>query len=278
MSVAGSGDSAHGGVDELLLAVDAWLRDAPHPGRAALALFDADGTLWAGDLGETAFLHGFARGVIAPACVDGPLRAWAASWGLALPPSAPEAFAALAARCEGDAILDDAPPAFDTHRARADLYSMQAWAYAGMSAAELSAYGEALFLERFADRVHDFVAPLLSSLRRRGVETWLISGTHRALIAPAARALGFTAHQIYGSLPDLDTAGRYVPTPDCALYGPAKARILAGQRVCAAFGDSVGATDREMLALADIPVAVSPRGEHLEAARAQGMRILGGAW
>lgn len=262
------------GVARLLADVEAWLR-APPPSRSApLALFDADGTLWAGDLGETAFRRGFVRGVISAPCVEGPLRSWAASWGVHLEGPAERAFAELAARCEGDQILAAAPPALGPDGARVDLYSMQAWAYAGASDEALRAYGASLFAEHFAARVHAFVPGLLDALRQRGIETWVISGTHRALIAPAARTLGFADHQIFGSLPERDAAGRYVPTPGCALYGPAKARLLEGKRVCLAFGDSVQATDREMLALADIPVAVCPAGAHLEAALAQGMRIL----
>lgn len=268
-------------------ALDRGLPDDVRP----LAAFDADGTLWSGDVGETAFLRGFDDGVILPATVSGPLLAWAKRWALDLDDDPALAFARLGELCDGERILEVLPDGMGFDEARHDLYAMQAWIYAGRTREEVEAYGERLFRGGLEDTLHPFSAPLLEALCARGLDVIVVSGSHRDLVVPGVARLGLEPARVYGSLPDVDEAGRYLPTDGCALYGDAKERKVrahlddkhrgdepggekGGVRPLLSFGDSVEATDRALLACAAMPVAVRPTGRHLEAARAKGMRIL----
>ena len=246
-----------------------------------LAAFDADGTLWAGDIGETAFLRGFHEGVILPSTVEGPVLAWAERWGLELPEEPSLAFPLLCHLCEGERILEQLPAHACLDDARADLYGMQAWAYTGRTALEVEAYGERLFAAGFERTLFSWAPELLAALRERGIEVVIASASHRDLVVPGAARLGIARERVYGSLPRTCPQGTYVPTPGCALYGDAKARVVeehlagrGGGKPLLAFGDSVAWTDRALLASALMPVAVRPTGVHLEEAWQRGLRIL----
>lgn len=248
---------------------------------APYAAWDADGTLWHGDLGELAFHRGYDAGMIRAETVIGPLTTWASAWGVSLPGDPARAFATLSGRCAADQILESLPPSRCRHAARADLYGMQAWAYAGHTPQTVERYGAALFEEALAGQVHPWVKPMWLRLRAMGVRMAVYSGTHCSLIAGAIGRWGIVADDVRGSSPARDDEGRFVPSPGCALYGRAKAEALAHRlrdldatRPLLAFGDAVETTDREMLALAHLPVAVAPRGEHAVGAQRRGYRIL----
>ena len=269
-------------VAQLLRCVDEMLAGGLSTDIAPLAVVDADGTLWAGDLGEEAFRRGFAAGVIQPSVVDGDIRSWAADWDVSFSGDASAWFTQLAEACRDDQILSAAPPHWDEHQARKNLYGMQSWAYAGGTPEQIRAYGERLFAENSRYRVFSWWPALLAGLRQRGVAVVIISGTHPDLLKPGVQALGIASGDVFGSQPAKDAQGRFQPTPDCALYGERKAEQVTdicerrfGARVpLLAFGDSVENTDRNMLEMASMAVAVHPSGKHLEGANRRGYWLI----
>jgi phosphatidylglycerophosphatase C len=251
-------------VDSLLAALDR-IEPATLPTDVArVAVFDADGTLWRGDIGDVAFERAADAGLIADATWGGPLVAWAASWGVTLP-------AEKRAGTRRIVELAAARP-FDDHAFKQSLYDMQAWIYAGARRPQLEAFAEAIFIEGFEAGIFADMRRLVAALAARGVEVLVASASHGALVVPGARRLGIDRSFVLGTEPAVDEVGVALPAAGVSMYGPRKAAAvslrLEGRRPLLAFGDSILTTDKELLALAHLPVAVAPRGAHAEAARA----------
>ena len=73
---------------------------------------------------------------------------------------------------------------------KADLYAMQAWVYAGRTPTDIEAHGERLFATGFAEHIYGDMQRVVTGLIERGVEVWIASASHRALVIPGARRLG----------------------------------------------------------------------------------------
>lgn len=217
--------------------------DAAAPG--AVVAFDADGTLWRGDVGEELLRH---------LAHQGQLPALQGRGGI---------YAEYERRVQGD-------PA-----------SGYAWAVevmAGLSAAQLALDCERFFAERFAGRVFRWVAPLLARLRRAGLEPWVVSASPALAVAAGARALGIPAAQVIGVESAVD-GGRLtstVRTPISCGEGKVAQLAARGLRPVLAFGN--GELDLPMLAAAGAAVVVAPPDEPgnalVEAAAARGWPVL----
>ncbi|MBM4378077.1 MAG: haloacid dehalogenase-like hydrolase [Deltaproteobacteria bacterium] len=257
-------------VESLLAAVEASLAEVDaHTARAAV--FDADHTLWEGDIGDEAFAAAGAEGFLLAETWQGPVRAWGQAWGLSLSPDPADGVrqvleAAGSGQLEATALARGLP----TGGWRADLYAMQAWAFGGRTRREVAAFGEQLFSRGFERRVYGQMRQLVAGLARLGVEVWIASASHGALVVPGGARLGLAESRVLGMEPALDGEGRTLHTLAGDTYGPAKAsavrQVLGGRRPLWAFGDSVLNTDRELLAAAAHGVAVAAKAAHREAA------------
>lgn len=242
------------------------------------AVFDADGTLWRGDIGDAAFAGAVAAGLVEHATYAGPLRAWAARWGIALGEDPAEGVsrimrAASALELEATGRANGWPEG----RWREELYGMQAWIYAGHSSAAVEAFGDALFQRGFASGIFDDMRRLVDALRQRDITVWIASASTTALVVPGAARLGIDRARVIGMDPACDDAGLIRAVLARSTYGSGKAlavRDALGGRPLLAFGDSVLSTDRELLALAHVPIAVATKGAHREAALAEGRMFL----
>jgi phosphoserine phosphatase len=243
-----------------LTTIDALLDIAAAPlaeGVARAAMFDADGTIWRGDIGDEAFAraHALVLDSTWPA-----LHAFCARYGARVSTFDELVQLALsrgigdAARAQG--ISDDVW--------RADLFEMQAWVYAGRTRAEIAALGHSF-------DVFPQMRALLDGLRALGVRTAVVSASHGALV----EAAHLPVDAVYGMEPALDDQGRTIAARmQRSTY--AHGKVTATQEFLAsttlrplfAFGDSVLATDRALLAYAHVPVAVNAHGAHRDAARA----------
>ena len=259
-------------LDALLTAVrEAAAQAGPEVARAAV--FDADGTLWRGDIGDAAFEAAAAADMIDRATWDGPVRDWAARWDLELPDEIEAGVARIFRAARGPELADAGVRHGRAEGAwREELYAMQAWVYAGRARSAVQDFGERLFHEGFADGIFTDMHALLRALDALGIEVWIASASHGALVAAGAPRLDVQLARALGMEPALDDEGRTLPRIARGTYGPAKAEAartaLGGRRPLAACGDSVLTTDRELLETAVLPVAVAPRGAHREAALA----------
>jgi phosphoserine phosphatase len=267
-------DAAKHGLEAVLDDVDAALARGLPADVDRYAAFDADGTLWDGDIGDTAFADAHAQGVVDDVTIAGAFAAWAASYGFT--PAPHEPFRDVLARlANGSLMAAGKQRGLDEHGVKADLYGMQAWIYAGRTDEEIEAYGERVFQGGFEAKIFPGARRLIEGLVERGVDVVIVSASHRALVVPGGRRLGVTRERVIGMQPAHDDNGRTVTRIARHLYGPGKVRALAGRgRPLVACGDAVATTDRELLSHALLPVAVDPRGVHLDAAHALGARII----
>lgn len=229
-------------------------RSQPPPQVVRAAMFDADGTIWRGDIGDEAFARGHA---LVLESTWPTLRAWCAKYGATVATYDDLVKLALsrgigaAARAQG--IADE--------QWRADLFEMQAWAYAGHTRAQIATLAHSF-------DVFPSMLSLLERLRAEGVRIAVVSASHGALVEAAK----LPVDAVYGMEPALDEQGRTLPKIARSTYGEGKVaatRDFLGRddvRPLFAFGDSVLATDRALLAYAHVPVAVNARGAHREAA------------
>lgn len=195
------------------------------PNIARIAAFDADGTLWGGDLAEHHLQD---------------LDRWAV---LQAPEGFESGFAAYEAACEED--VDQG-------------YRLGCTMLAGLTEAQMIATCERSW-ETHKKHVHRPVLAMMASLADQGYVPWIVSASHRWAVEAACRDLGIAENRILaGDCPVLDgvlTATLLEPYPN----GPGKvAAIKAGitqQQPAIAFGNSIH--DADMLDHAQVGVLVT---------------------
>lgn len=259
-------------VDELIARAAALVEPEPANGRH-IAAFDADGTLWRGDIGDEAFARADGAGLVTAETWDGPVRAFIERYGLPIPRPQREGMRALVqAIVSGELAAAARRRGFTDDVWREDLYAMQAYVYAGHGRAAIAALADTLLAEGFLAGVFDDMRRLLDGLRGGGLRLVVVSASHGALVEAGVRALGID--EVFGMEPDVDDAGRTLPSIASSTYGEGKVRALGRRRTMFAFGDSVLGTDRALLAHAQVPVAVNAQGAHRDAALAADLMIL----
>jgi phosphoserine phosphatase len=250
------------------------LANAHAPGFARAAVFDADGTLWKGDIGDAAFSACARAGLVSDAMFAGPVCAWAARTGLSLPNDPVEAIDRIVhAHESGELASLGRARGLDDDGWRRDFYEMQAWIYADQPREAVVAFGDALMRESLAAGIFSSMVELLEALESAGIEVHLASASHAALVQAGAVYLRVPAARVAGMEPEpgLSTQMR------ARTYGADKRDTAArrlGAAPLAAFGDSVLYTDRALLQSAHLPFAVATKGPHREAARQHERMIL----
>lgn len=247
-------------VEELVREIGALPRGA---GVAPLAVLDADGTLWAGDVGLMLFewmVHGRR------------LRA----------PTAPRIAAELSAMKEpatGD-LHRDAWRLFELYRdgryPERDVCMLMAWAFAGYRDDEARAECRAaLDAAGLAGLVHEGVRALLAGLRELGLRVIVVSASPAWGVELGCGPLGIEAADVRAIEAVRDGAGVVeadVLPPVTYREGKVEAihAITGGARPLVVLGDSAG--DLPMLADATLAVAIQPRPALLAQARLEPAR------
>ena len=206
-----------------------------------VACFDADGTLWPGDVQE-AILRALIAGKRLP-CVRDDGR------------DAEDVFYEEYAR-----LLADAP-------AQAILRGMTL--LAGLEAAAVDRVAEEIVTREFAPNVYAEMVYFLGAVKELGYEPWIVSGTGERFVKLMAPVLGIHPARVIGLVTEIDAQGRFGWRVEGEVtYGEGKVRAIAariGRRPALAVGNGRG--DVDMLALAERALAVNP-DPHL-GARAQ---------
>lgn len=135
------------------------------PGRK-LALFDADGTLWWGDVGEAFFRHQIATGTIPHAPKEKP-------WEFYL----------------NESVRGDA----------AKAYGWLAQWNAGVSADRLYGLAEEFFAKNWEQHVFSAIKELVDNLHGAGFECWVVSGSIHWVVARGASRFGIPKERVIGS-------------------------------------------------------------------------------
>jgi phosphatidylglycerophosphatase C len=211
--------------------------------------FDADGTLWSGDVGDDVFRFAVTHGRLREAA-RAELERQAETRGF-------ETFADVNAT---------AMHLFQAYVARRyperDMCELMTWCYAGHTLSEMRELAaEALRATNHAQRLHEELRPILDFARARGVRTVVISASPRATVELGARAWGFAAEDIAASTPlvaeGVICAEMDGDVPYAASKCSAGRALLGDARWVASFGDNV--FDLEMLREAELGVAVRPK-------------------
>ncbi|MBL9038310.1 MAG: haloacid dehalogenase-like hydrolase [Archangium sp.] len=211
-------------------------------GRAVV--FDADGTLWRGDVGED-FLRYLSAGTVLPREAKG-----------------------LYARYE--ALLENDPAA---------AYAFCATVMEGLNEVQLIGECGAFFDRRFANRVFPYVRPLLARLQAAGFSIWVCSASPRWVVQAGAFTLGIPHTQVIGVDVEVEKGrltGRLKPPVPC---GPGKVVWLQQHGVKPVLAVGNGQLDIDMLGFAEQACVVTAvDGDTppalLEAAKARGWGLL----
>jgi phosphatidylglycerophosphatase C len=224
------------------------LARARMPGPAGIA-FDADGTLWAGDVGEDVFES---------ACHTGFVR--------------DEPREALEGVCVAHGLSVKGSPSelawriFTAYRsgAVAELLTCEVmtWTYAGHSLDTLAGFArEALGERKLVDRVRRVLEPVFEFAAREDVRTVVVSASPEVIVAEALSIGGVTVAALKGARPAVSDGTIQPRLSGRVPYGPEKPvagrELLSGCDWLGSFGDN--AFDVEMLRAARIGVAVHPK-------------------
>lgn len=222
--------------------------------RPALLAFDADGTLWSGDVAEDVFGVAVRDGMLLPAARE-QLAQRARLTGL----SDAGDSNALAGRLFG-AYLEGAFP-------ERDVCEVMAWCFAGWELAALEAWADdVLSRVDLEGRLRPSLMPVLEFARSRGVATLVVSASPGPIVRVAARRLDFVAEEVTGAEPEVQSGVLEPRLVGAVPYGADKRRLglerIGPRRWLGSFGDSP--FDHELLMAAELAVAVAPKPGLLE--------------
>jgi phosphatidylglycerophosphatase C len=246
---------------QLVLELESRLR-ADRP--SALA-FDADGTLWSGDVGDDVFRFAVTHGRLREAA-RAEIEQQARSRGF-------ECFADVNATAKQlfDAYLAGRYP-------EREICELMTWCFAGHTLPEMAELArEALAITKHGQRLHEELRPILEFARKNALRTIVISASPRATVELAAGAWGFAAHDIAASTPRVVSGVIAPEMADALPYGAGKCvagrALLGTSHWLGAFGDNV--FDLEMLAEAELGIAVRPKPAlRARLAEIPGLRLL----
>ncbi|HEX2730741.1 MAG TPA: haloacid dehalogenase-like hydrolase [Polyangiaceae bacterium] len=218
-------------------------------GPGALA-FDADGTLWSGDVGDDLFRWGLEHELFrAPALPA--LQTLASEHSVAL-----QGNAGLQAQSLFEAFEQGRLPA-------RSAYEMMVWAFAGWSIQELHLeVDQMLRATNLRERLFEPLGDVIAWARQRALPCYVVSASPIFVIERAVRVLGFEPEHLAAGEPMRSSEGIIAPhlaapLPYLDHKVDAFRRIAPGARLLCAFGDS--GFDLPLLQTADLAVAVRPK-------------------
>lgn len=194
-------------------------------GGPGVACFDADGTLWSGDVVVSFIEETLER----------------------LPARGTPGFDHTLKRVLGEINYETA--------------KLQHAVFAGLDADLAAKWSEASFSARIERTVYERVWSLVRQLESAGVEVWICSGSPEWLVLPGAARLGVPPERVLASRPGLRD-GRFEAEPIVVTAGPGKAEAVRrhiGDSLFFAAGDSM--SDFEMLKMARHRLVLAPPDE-----------------
>lgn len=218
------------------------------PGPVGLA-FDADGTLWSGDVGEDVFLYATSHELLRPDSEDA-LGSVASAHG-------------LETRGTPSRIAANIFEAYLRGQVSELLTcEVMTWAYAGFTVAEVTELAGLAFRAReLAGRVRRALDPVFEWAAEQAVRTVVVSASPHAVVTAAIGHTGLVLDGVGAAQPAI-VDGRIRPEMAAPLpYGAVKTTVgatLLGEALwLGSFGDN--AFDVDMLRAARVGVAVSPK-------------------
>lgn len=193
--------------------------------RGAVAAFDADGTLWRGDVGEDLLRYLLAENLL-PACRG-------------------------------------RQGVYEEYERRVSLNPAQAYGWAveimaGLEEAALVEHCERFFERRYAGRIFGYVRPLLKALSKAGLESYVVSASPIWAVVPGAKVLGIPPGRVIAVSSAVEegklTSVLHSPLP----CGEGKVEALKARSLRPVLAVGNGDLDLPMLAYAQAGWAVAP--------------------
>jgi HAD superfamily phosphoserine phosphatase-like hydrolase len=206
-----------------------------------LAVFDCDGTLWAGDSGEGFFDWELDQGVVSDEVVR-----WAR---------------ARYADYKAGKVSED------------DMCGEMASMHRGLAESEVQEAARKYFDENFVRQIFPEMRDLVGRLRDSGCDVWVVSSTNEWVIQAAMQHFGIDRKQILAASTQIENGGitdRLIRVPSGA-GKPRAIRDVIKKDPGAAFGNS--RWDADMLAIAGDAFAVNPNPDLENMARERGWTI-----
>lgn len=206
-------------------------------------VFDADGTLWRGDVGEDFLRYAAATGLL-PGARE---RVY-------------EHYEALLARDHAAA------------------YAWTVQVMAGLEEARLAPLCQRFFAERFAGRLFPWVRPLFARLEAQRREVWICSASPRWPVEAGAASLGVPPARVLAVDCELDAGRLTARVKQPVTCGAGKVTWLERKGVKAALAFGNGDLDVDMLAAAHRAVVVGtpdgPDNQLVRGAKSRGWPVL----
>jgi phosphoserine phosphatase len=234
-------------IDRLARDLAALRRASPHP-RPALA-FDADGTLWTGDVGEDLLAHVRRERRIRPQATQA-LRDEARRHGLAERDEPHDQVAVLV-----DALREGRYP-------EREAYAMMAWVLAGHRSDEIYRIADEVLAARGHEQTqHAETRPILTWAQEESVEVFVVSASPRCIVEQGVRPLGVARHHVLAMSPPFVDGYQAARVDEPLTYAGGKAEALRQKApditLLAAFGDST--FDLALMAMSGLGIAVRPK-------------------
>lgn len=206
-----------------------------------LAVFDCDGTLWAGDAGEGFFAWELKQGVVS------------------------------------DEVARWARPRYADYRAgkvsEDDMCGEMVSMHRGLTEAHVQQAAKQFFEEKFVSQIFPEMRELVRRLRDQGCDVWAVSSTNEWVIRAAMKHCGIAADRVLAAAVQIENGvvtDRLLRVPS-GTGKPKAIRDGIGQDPDAAFGNS--RWDTEMLAIARHPFAVNPNPDLEKTALERGWTV-----
>ena len=217
--------------------------------RMAYLAFDADGTLWTGDVSDDVFLSACGDEWLLDAAEPELIR-HAQQAGLSTRGSASQLALALFECQKLVRIREDT------------LYALMAWCYAGRTLEEFQSYAAQVLTRKNLDRrIRPEILEILAWAKSHGLPCYIVSASPTPIVTWAAEKWGFSPEHVIGTMPEIVDNVIEPKLADEVPFGANKCKLLkrrTGSMHClASFGDSE--FDFELLAGAECAVAVSPK-------------------
>jgi len=209
--------------------------------RPTLAVFDCDGTLWSGDLGERFFDWELRSGMFSDEAVRR-MRSRYAEYQ------------------EGKVSEDD-------------MCGEMVTLHTGLREEELLRLSGEFFSKNFVRQIFPEMRQLIYALQNAGCDVWAVSSTNEWAIREAMKHFAIPDNKILAAVSDVG-AGIITDQLIRLPSGPGKPKAIREVIGCtpdAAFGNS--RWDADMLRIARHPVAVNPNPDLEQLAREQGWMI-----
>jgi len=206
-----------------------------------LAVFDCDGTLWAGDAGEGFFVWELHQGVVS------------------------------------DEVVRWVSPRYADYRAgkviEDDMCGEMVTMHRGLAEAQLQEAANRYFDENFVRQIFPEMRELVHRLRELGSDVWAVSSTNEWVIRAGMKYFGIPDDRILAAAVEIENGmvtDRLVRVPTGA-GKPAAIRDVIRKDPDTAFGNS--RWDTEMLAIARHAFAVNPNPDLEKTARERGWTV-----